>query len=176
MTPSKRIMKLDLVAGTYKPADRQFQDITSVKITDLASLFSESFAGTVDDEQETLEEWCEEIRAFSLNKYGPFINDASFVVTHDDMPIAAITCSLFKNVPLITYIVTHPNFQRQSLGKELLNKLIASLKSLQYTTVYLVASNNNLPAISLYESMGFQSFDYNWDAVLNNSPLNLKTQ
>lgn len=160
-------MKLDLTSYTYKTSEIQFQPINSVDTCDLATLFSESFADTVDDEHETLEEWCNEINEFSLNKYGPFISDASFVITLNDKPIAAITCSLFKSIPLITYIVTHPSFQRQSLGYELLNKTFITLKRLKHTDVYLVASNSNLPGISLYQKIGFQSFEYNWDMVLN---------
>lgn len=166
MTGSRRIMKLDLTNYIHKTSEIDFQPINAVNVQDLASLFSESFAGTVDDEQETLAEWCDEINDFSLNKYGPFIKEASFVITHNDLPIATITCSLFKNIPLITYIVTHPSFQRQSLGKELLNKSLISLNTLNYKEVYLVATNNNLPAISLYQKIGFESFEHNWDVVL----------
>lgn len=168
LTRSKKIMKRDLTTYTYETSDIQFQSINAVNMHHLATFFSESFAGTVDDEHETLAEWCDEIKNFTLNKYRPFIAEASFVVTHNESAIAAITCSLFRNIPLITYIVTHPRFQRQSLGKELLNKTLVTLKNLNYTDVYLVVSSDNLPGINLYQQIGFQSFEYNWEIVLNN--------
>ena len=53
-------------------------------------------------------------------------------------------------------VATHPNFQRMGLGKSLLFKSFHRLKSEGMTEADVFTNHDNVPAIRLYESVGFQ--------------------
>jgi [ribosomal protein S18]-alanine N-acetyltransferase len=49
-----------------------------------------------------------------------------------------------------------PNYRRQGFGQDLLRGLLAHLKNLETSKVFLEVSAQNIPAIALYEAHGFQ--------------------
>ena len=51
---------------------------------------------------------------------------------------------------------THPNYQRKGLGKSLLFEALRRLKSEGMNEADICTGHNNLPAIGLYELIGFQ--------------------
>jgi len=51
---------------------------------------------------------------------------------------------------------THPDFQRKGLGKSLLFEGLRRLKSEGMTEACVCAEHDNLPAVGLYEAVGFQ--------------------
>ena len=56
----------------------------------------------------------------------------------------------------ITYIAVHPVHQRKGLGRFLLSVLIKRSKSLKTNHIHLEVKDNNEPAKTFYQSMGFR--------------------
>ena len=57
-----------------------------------------------------------------------------------------------------------PDYQKQGIGKVLLEERVAFAKSLNYSTIMLKTLNNMVPAIKLYKQYGFfeiPAFYYN---------------
>ena len=55
----------------------------------------------------------------------------------------------------ITNVATHPNVRRRGVGRALVGKLLELARQNAATRVTLEVRTSNLPAITLYESLGF---------------------
>ncbi len=66
----------------------------------------------------------------------------------------AITQVVLDEATLFNIAVA-PSHQRQGLGRELLDALIAGLEEKGIVTLWLEVRDSNRPAIALYESLGF---------------------
>ncbi|WP_019671895.1 ribosomal protein S18-alanine N-acetyltransferase [Psychrobacter lutiphocae] len=65
---------------------------------------------------------------------------------------------LFSTVFEVTEILrigTHPDYQRQGLAKQLLTQLIAQMPEMQLERILLEVRSDNIPAIALYQNLGF---------------------
>ena len=53
-------------------------------------------------------------------------------------------------------IAVHPDFRRRGIGESLVNALVERLKTMDSHCLTLEVRASNVPAIALYEKMGFQ--------------------
>ncbi|WP_313652989.1 ribosomal protein S18-alanine N-acetyltransferase [Pantoea sp.] len=72
----------------------------------------------------------------------------------DKMAAFAITQVVLDEASLFN-IAVDPAFQRRGLGRQLLQHLIAALIERNVLTLWLEVRASNLPAIALYEQLGF---------------------
>ncbi|MBP2097590.1 GNAT family N-acetyltransferase [Enterococcus rivorum] len=129
-----------------------------------------SFKGTIDDEDETLTDWFEEVEASFAGKYGPILKRHSFYIEEGKAIIGSGIVSLFREIPLIIYLAVDPEKRGQGLSKKILQQMLYSFESSEYQEVYLVVTPGNFPAEKLYAKLGFKPVGTNWDKVMK-SPL-----
>lgn len=122
----------------------------------LGSLMYDAYKGTIDDEGETREETLVEAEQTLAGKYGPIIWDASFIATENDIGVCAtVVTDFIKTGPLLTFVITHPDYQRRGFASGLIGFSLKSLAALNITNVRLYVTNGNTNAINLYCKFGF---------------------
>jgi ribosomal protein S18 acetylase RimI-like enzyme len=154
---NQRIRYWMKIATRCIPDNRIFsyRQINSNDVQALGALMDRAYQGTIDHEGETLDQCVEEINAAVTGKYGPFIQEASFIVTSDNKIICASLVTLYKEKPLLAFSMTDPDFQRKGLATFLIEKSINALARTGYPEIYLVVTNGNLSAQNLYFRLGF---------------------
>ena len=125
----------------------------------LGHLMIEAYRGTIDYEGETVEQAIEEVQGMLSNKYGAFMPASSFLIEAEGRPIAACLISLWQAAPLVTDLMTHPDYQGQGLGTFLLRQSINALHAQGYEELYLFVTAGNDGAQHLYEKLGFVIVD-----------------
>ena len=120
-----------------------------------ARLMFDAYAGTVDDEGETLADAEAEMARIFAGAYGPFDPECSFLARDAGEVVSASLITQFEGRPLIAYTFTTPRRQRKGLARALLTRSIAALRDRGDTTLVLFVTASNDPAEHLYESLGF---------------------
>jgi GNAT superfamily N-acetyltransferase len=121
----------------------------------LAQLMLDAYRGTIDDEGETGEEALAEFNAMLDGKYGPWLADASFLVELDGRLVAASVITLWRDVPMVAQLFTHPDYANRGLGKFLLTRSINALHHQGYAELVLYVTEGNDSAQHLYTAIGF---------------------
>jgi GNAT superfamily N-acetyltransferase len=140
---------------SYRQAD--LKDIPS-----LGALMDRAYDGTIDHEGETPDQCTEEMNDTLTGKYGPFLKDASFVMTADDKIICASLITFYKEKPLLAFSMTDPDFQKRGMAGFLIKRSINALADMGYSELYLVVTEGNLPAQNLYARLGFSQLSRAW--------------
>lgn len=130
-----------------------------------AELFFKSYHGTTDDEGETLLDWEKELSNTVNGKYGKLLNNLSFTMSFDGKIIGSLISSTFHEIPLILYVVIHPDFKGKGLSKLLMREAIQRAKSTKIEKLYLVVTTENLSAFELYKKIGFTYQADSWDEL-----------
>jgi len=123
---------------------------------DLARLMDVAYQGTIDHEGETIQECEAEMLSTMSGKYGPFVQKASCVIFKDNKAVSACLITIWKDQPLIAFAMTDPDYQGQGLAKHLILKALDQLAKESYESLYLVVTDGNEAAQSLYYKMGFK--------------------
>jgi len=123
----------------------------------LAHLMLAAYRGAADDEGETIAEALQEVDNVLVSADRPFIPEASFVIEIDSMLASASLISLFRGAPLVTHIMTHPNYKRRSLGASALLRSADALRQQGWSSLSLYVTDSNGPALALYRKLGFQT-------------------
>lgn len=132
----------------------------------LAKHFFYSFKGTIDDEDETIAEWLQEVKKSFQGGHGPLLKEHSFYIEEGKKIIGSAVVSLFRGVPLVIYVAVDPDKRGQGLSKKLLQQMFYSFEESSYQEIFLVVTPGNFPAETLYKKMGFKPVGSNWDKVL----------
>ena len=108
--------------------------------------------------------WLPEISVESvMAKFADYLNDKNlpitFVALHDDIPIGM--CSLRENdgirpsfTPLLVALVVDPKYQRQGIGRMLIDVTVLKAKELGFEKLYLFAFDPTIP--EYYERLGWK--------------------
>lgn len=156
MTVGKSRIKLtcklekQLISTTY-----QFKPITQEDITKIAATMLEAYEGTVDQQEETLEEAILEVGKIIKDGYGPFIAEASYWIEMNHEAAAVICINLWDEKPLITEIYTGKRFLHRGMASALIRKSMETLNRMGYDEIILNVTAENSNAIQLYEKLGF---------------------
>ncbi|UCE36447.1 MAG: GNAT family N-acetyltransferase [Thermoplasmata archaeon] len=134
------------------------RNISKEDIRILGSLMLNAYKGTIDYDGESIEDAISEIKATLNGKYGPFMEKCSFLMEESQKGISAIIVTWFDELkkPLLAFSMTHQEYKNQGFGTYLLKKSINALLDEDYHELYLVVTDGNMPALHLYEKMGFQ--------------------
>ena len=124
----------------------------------LGHLMLEAYKGTVDYDGESLEDAVGEMKGTLEGKYGALIGQASHVIEENDLSAAAVifTFNEKEKMPLLTFAMTQPTFKNNGMSKYLIRKSLNSLLDLGYNECFLVVTDGNQPAQTMYEKMGFK--------------------
>lgn len=118
-----------------------------------------AYRGTVDDEGETEADAVVEVDRTLSGEYGPFVSDCSFAVDDRARIVGASLVTLWEGQPISTYLVVHPDMQRQGLGTFLMATSQHALMKAGYAQLDLFVTEANEPALRLYRKLGFEVVD-----------------
>jgi len=122
----------------------------------LAQLFLDAYAGSVDDEGETLVEAHAEIRRLLRGELGePRRSEWRGIHDDDGSLVSAILCTTYKSTPFVTHLMTKPSFRQRGHATSLIREVAASVYATGGTAMGLMVTREN-PAMHLYLELGFQ--------------------
>jgi GNAT superfamily N-acetyltransferase len=156
----KQRLKLYLTIGPQHLDEKFFaRNITHSDYQSLGNLMLEAYRGTVDYDGESLEDSIGEMKGTLEGQYGSFIEPASYLIKVNGMSCAAaiFTTNEKEKLPLLTFAMTHPAFKNKGMSKYLIRKGLNALLDLGYRDCFLVVTEGNQPAQSMYEKMGFRA-------------------
>lgn len=129
----------------------------SAHIVALAELFNAAFAGgvgsygrrDVDAHRNSITNFFEQIED------KPLFQSASTILFDGDAMIASCLMQPYKSFATVRFVVTHPDYQGQGIGRKLMEYGINHIND-EYDYVTLAVTIDN-PAAQLYRKMGFAS-------------------
>jgi GNAT superfamily N-acetyltransferase len=133
----------------------QLKPITPQDITKVATTMLEAYKGTLDQQEDTLQEVILEVEKIINDGYGPFIAEASYWIEINNEAAAVICINLWNEKPLITEIYTGRKFLHQGMASTLIRKSMNTLKRMGYDEIILYVTAENSDALQLYEKLGF---------------------
>lgn len=141
----------DIACRTAAPSDRET----------LAALMLDAYRGTVDYDDESLDDALREIGHTLSGSYGRFLSDCSFVLDGEAGLSSACLVTLLnegkpEETPLLAFAMTRKRDQRRGLSSALIQCSIAALSGLGYSRLSLAVTADNTPARRLYEKLGFR--------------------
>ena len=131
----------------------------------LAVLMLESYRGSVDDSGETLADARGAVSQLLAGDFGEVDWDACMVAERDGGALASATIvtrdrvgpkPLVKGEAFLAFSMTAPGSKRQGLARAGLERLIGLLARRGERRLHLVVTRSNEPAVSLYQSLGFE--------------------
>jgi ribosomal protein S18 acetylase RimI-like enzyme len=125
----------------------------------LGRLMYDAYAGTIDDEGETLAQATEEVRGTLAGKYGQLLAACSFLIEEDGKALAATLVTQWEGLPLLAFVMTSPEAKNRGLGSYLVRRSIDALLADGQTELYLFVTVGNAPAQHIYEKLGFEVVD-----------------
>lgn len=108
-------------------------------------------------------EGIDEVRAFFLGEFGEFWPEASGVVEFGGQLAAALLAvhrapwGDTPDCPFITDLFTEPEYRRYGLARVLMERCLTEASASARPRVALRVDSENVPALRLYESLGFSS-------------------
>jgi GNAT superfamily N-acetyltransferase len=163
-------MKAHLCSSNFPSPKTAQSKIRTVKPNDLnllSLLFYNGFKESIDYNGESKSNFEMEIKTLFKGLYGPFLFDCSYVYEEKKQVISASIIILFKNIPLLMYAVTLPEYKNKGIFTQLLQKSMITLQEKGYHELYLVVTDENQPAKYLYKKLGFREIDRKWSEILN---------
>jgi GNAT superfamily N-acetyltransferase len=130
------------------PADRET----------LAALMIDAYRGTIDDGGETLEDARAEVDSYFAGRSGAPLLDASRLIEVGGAPAAACLVSLWRDTPLVAYVMTAAAWKGRGLARALLDDSFAALRAAGYTEVRAAITKGNTPSERLLGGAGFARF------------------
>lgn len=76
----------------------------------------------------------------------------------------------------IMNIVVRKDFRNKKIGKKLLTSLIQKAKEQDIKTIFLEVNSKNLPALKLYENIGFKKIGIRKNYYKNSDGINMKIE
>ena len=124
-------------------------------MSQLANLLFIAFKHSIDEEQVDIDHPETEIKKLFAGEYGSFIPSCSRVVEIEEELVSATLITLWKDKPLLAFIMTYPAYQHQGLARQCLIQSMSDLVYSGYQYVNLVVSAKNRRAVTLYRRLGF---------------------
>ena len=121
----------------------------------LARLMLAAYAGGVGDEGEDEAAALVEVRKTFAGDYGSFDAASSKLVARADGLLHATLITRWQGQPFVAFAMTAPAAQRAGLAHACLISAMQDLRDQGEGELRLVVTLANLPARSLYESLGF---------------------
>lgn len=120
----------------------------------LSQLMLDAYRGTLDDEGETASDALAVVDRLFAGQFGAMMWSVSEVSERDGRMAAAVLITLSAGAPFVAFLLTHPDWQRQGLARDGLQRAMSRLAAGDETELRLVVTQGN-PAEHLYQSLGF---------------------
>ena len=122
----------------------------------LGALLFNAYLGTVDQEEDTIEQALVEIGKTVGGEYGTFIPSCSMVVERLGILSSAALLTRFHARPFLAFSFTSPDSKNQGLARACVSSAMAELRASGESELHLVVTVANAPAFHLYKSLGFE--------------------
>jgi len=122
----------------------------------LGFLLFDAYLGTIDQEEETVEDAHAEIGKTVNGEYGVFLPSTSFVVERNNTLHSAALVTRFRNRPFLAFSFTRPGSKNQGLARACITSAMAALFANGEDQLHLVVTKENVPAFHLYRTLGFE--------------------
>ena len=130
--------------------------LTDDDLPGLAQIFIDAYAGSVDDDGESLDDARTEIGALLQGAHGePRRESWRGIFDDDGPPLAVILCTTWKGMPFIPYVITQPSYRERGFATSLIREFAAQVAEQGGTAIGLTVTRTN-PAMHLYEELGFE--------------------
>lgn len=132
--------------------------INNRDIHELGEVMYEAYKGTVDYDDESIDDAIEEVKTTMKGKYGRPLDSACLVIERNERIASAIifTWDKKQNMPLLTFSMTRALQKGKGFATKLINEGLMRLKDLDYSKCCLIVTEGNEPAYSIYKSIGFR--------------------
>lgn len=121
----------------------------------LARLMCSAYRGTIDDEGEGEDVALVEVLKTFEGEYGTFDSECSKLVERGHELLHATLVTRWQERPFVAFSMTAPAAKRIGLARSSLINVMQDLLELGESELRLVVTLANLPARTLYESLGF---------------------
>ena len=151
---SKLFMLADL--KNFKSTEAKPIRFVDIDRTTSAQLMVDSYFNTIDwEDGDGVESALAGLESAELGEMGEFISEASLAILDDEgSPISEVIVALYKEIPTILFLYTHPREARRGLARSLIQASAEALRELGYSQIGLFVTVGN-PAQALYTSLGF---------------------
>jgi RimJ/RimL family protein N-acetyltransferase len=126
--------------------------ITKDDLDGLAQLMLDAYLGTIDYEDEDLDDAIEEVRSFFEDGH-PLLAH-SYLVEVGGTVASAILVSRSEGKPFIGYVMTLPAHKNHGLARRVTTAALESLAREGHKTVVLYITDGNRPSEALFRSVG----------------------
>jgi L-amino acid N-acyltransferase YncA len=128
----------------------------------LAELMIEAYRGTIDYDDETLEDAVGEIRAYLAGQRGgrPMLPESRLAFVGSSL-ISACLAGEWRDrqLPLIAYVMTHGQWKNRGVGRRLVWAVLQALQQQGHRQVRAVITEGNTPSERLFSRLGFRKVD-----------------
>lgn len=112
----------------------------------------DAYVGTIDYEDETLEDAMGEVTSFLDDDRA--LLDRSYLVEDDGMIASAVLVSLSEGRPFIGYVMTRASHKNHGLARLVTTTALERLAGDGHETVILYITEGNTPSEALFRSVG----------------------
>jgi RimJ/RimL family protein N-acetyltransferase len=152
--PQKLRYEIDLSGLTPVVAshDLRVRTISRDDLEGLAGLMLDAYVGTIDYEDESLEDAIEEVRSFIDD--GDSLLDRSYLVEDNGTIASAVLVSVYDDKPFIGYVMTLASHKSRGLARLVTTTALERLADDGHDTVVLYITEGNTPSEALFRSIG----------------------
>lgn len=150
-------LELDAMPQAPLPLAAAAVRIPSTEDADaLAELMLDAYRGTIDYDDETLEDARSEVARYLAGS--PVLECSSVWVADDDRLASALLVSLWpsRSCPIVSYVMTAADQKKRGLASLLLVRLLATLAANGHGEVRAVITEGNAPSETLFARAGFR--------------------
>jgi ribosomal protein S18 acetylase RimI-like enzyme len=122
----------------------------------LGALLFDAYLGTIDQEEETIEQAHAEIDKTIAGEYGAFLPSSSMVMERLGILYSAALLTRFRSRPFLAFSFTSPRSKNQGLARACISAAMAHLRAEGEHELHLVVTLANAPAVRLYKALGFE--------------------
>lgn len=134
------------------PDGLSIRSVTGDDLDGVSRLMLDAYMGTIDYEDETLDDAADVVREFLQNASS--VLDRSLVVEEGESLVAGVLVSMMGDEPFIDYVMTAPTHKRQGLARTVTTIALRSLASDGRGKVALYITDGNTASENLFRSLG----------------------
>lgn len=123
----------------------------------LAELMLDAYRDTIDYDGETINDALHEVESYLSNQDSIWLDSSWLAITENELACASMV-GFWKdrNSPLIAYVMTASQHKGKHLATTGVSRSLKSLAEKNYTKVYAVITEGNVPSERVFRRLGFK--------------------
>lgn len=130
----------------------QIRTVSPTDLAGLSRLMLDAYVGTIDYEDENLDDAVDEVRSFLDNPDS--LLDRSYIVEDEGEIVSAVLVSMSDGWPFIGYVMTLPSRKKHGLARHLITHALNHLAEDGNERVVFYITDGNTPSENLFRSAG----------------------